>query len=195
MSIEQLIHGNRIAAASRQPNTLPADGADVVDGGGATLMPGLTEAHSHLSFVAAPGFARVSDIPVEEHLLYTMKAAKLILDHGFTCEYIRGSSFFESLRAAIGDGVPVKEVIQRLEKPMILALSDPMPPVGATSNFQTDALFRLIDSRYRQNKVTFATMNVDNSAEAQKRLSAQIVDRLTHNALTLSFDWQSYRRK
>ena len=130
----------------------------------------------------------------KDHLVVAV-LYQAILDHGFTCDYIRGSSFFESLRAAIGDGVPEKEVIRALEKPLILALSDPMPPVGATSNFQTDALFRLIDSRYRQNKVTFATMNVDNSAEAQKRLSAQIVDRLTHNALTLSFDWQSYRRK
>ena len=30
----------------------------IIDGGGRTLMPGLTEAHSHLSFVAATGWPR-----------------------------------------------------------------------------------------------------------------------------------------
>ena len=47
---EVLIHGNRIETVAKGRNQLRADGAEVVDGGGATLMPGLTEAHCHLSF-------------------------------------------------------------------------------------------------------------------------------------------------
>ena len=42
---EVLVKGNRIAAVSRAPGaSLPRDNALVVDGAGATLMPGMTEA-------------------------------------------------------------------------------------------------------------------------------------------------------
>jgi DNA replication protein DnaC len=130
----------------------------------------------------------------KDHLVAAL-LYQAVLMHGFSCAYERGTHFFESLRSAIGDGVSEKEVIRPLERPLVLCLSDPVPSVGPTSNFQTDALFRLIDSRYRQNKITFATLNVDNSKEASERLSAQIIDRLSHNALALSCDWPSYRRE
>ena len=60
------------------------DGAEIVDCQGATLMPGMIEPHAHLSFVdQATPFAFTS-IPVEEHLLLTLKHARLYLDQGFT---------------------------------------------------------------------------------------------------------------
>lgn len=74
---------DRIVAVTRDrpPAT---DDAEVVDCRGATLMPGLIEPHAHLSFVdQATPFAFTS-IPVEEHLLLTLKHAKLYLDQGFT---------------------------------------------------------------------------------------------------------------
>ena len=46
-----LVEGNRIKAVSPQGTPLASDGAHVVDGGAATLMPGLVEAHSHLTFL------------------------------------------------------------------------------------------------------------------------------------------------
>lgn len=81
---EALIHGNRIEAVARGRDQLDADGAQVIDGGGATLMPGLTEAHSHLSFTNCASVTEIGDLPIEEHTLLTMKHAKLMLDCGFT---------------------------------------------------------------------------------------------------------------
>jgi imidazolonepropionase-like amidohydrolase len=81
---EALIHGNRIETVARGRDQLGADGAQVVDGGGATLMPGLTEAHCHLSFTNCVLVAEMGDLPIEEHTLLTMKHAKLMLDCGFT---------------------------------------------------------------------------------------------------------------
>jgi len=46
---EVLVQGNRIKAVAKGRNQLKADGAEIVDGGGATLMPGLTDAHTHAS--------------------------------------------------------------------------------------------------------------------------------------------------
>jgi imidazolonepropionase-like amidohydrolase len=56
----------------------------VVDGGGATLMPGLVEAHAHISFLNTPTLEALGDLPPEEHTLETMKMARKLLDQGFT---------------------------------------------------------------------------------------------------------------
>ncbi len=56
----------------------------VIDGMGATLMPGLCDAHLHLSWNNAPGIDPIQMMPPEEHTLVTAQMAKLVLDAGFT---------------------------------------------------------------------------------------------------------------
>jgi len=56
----------------------------IVDCAGATLMPGLVEPHAHLSFVDAASPHAFTATPPEEHLLLTIRHAKLYLDQGFT---------------------------------------------------------------------------------------------------------------
>ena len=51
------VEGNRIVAVARQPGSLAAGDALIVDGGGATLMPGLTDAHAHISFIDSADLA------------------------------------------------------------------------------------------------------------------------------------------
>ncbi|BBK31642.1 imidazolonepropionase-like amidohydrolase [Stella humosa] len=81
---EVLVAGRRIEAVGRQAGALDAQGATVVEGGGATLMPGLVEAHAHASFANTSTLEALGDIPPEEHTLLTMKHVRLLLDHGFT---------------------------------------------------------------------------------------------------------------
>jgi len=81
---EVLVDGNRIKSVARDGAPLPRDGADVVDGGGQTLMPGLIESHAHISFCDTPNLENLGDIPPEEHTLQTMKYARKMLDQGFT---------------------------------------------------------------------------------------------------------------
>ena len=81
---EVLVEGNRIKQIAKAGKKLPRDGANIVDGGGATLMPGLIESHAHISFCDTPTLEGLGDIPPEEHTLKTMKYAKVMLDQGFT---------------------------------------------------------------------------------------------------------------
>jgi imidazolonepropionase-like amidohydrolase len=81
---EVLIEGNRIKQIAKAGKKLPRDGAHTVDGGGATLMPGLIESHGHISFCDTSTLEGLGDIPPEEHTLKTMKYAKVMLDQGFT---------------------------------------------------------------------------------------------------------------
>jgi imidazolonepropionase-like amidohydrolase len=81
---EVLIEGNRIKRVGKSGKGPARQDAQIVDGGGATLMPGLIEAHGHISFCDTSSLEGLGDIPPEEHTLKTMKYAKVMLDQGFT---------------------------------------------------------------------------------------------------------------
>jgi imidazolonepropionase-like amidohydrolase len=87
-----LVEGRRISAVARQTGQLRLDGAQVIDAGGRTLMPGLVEGHAHLSFDGAVKNSDLGDIPPEEHVLITARNAKILLDHGFTSAYSAASA-------------------------------------------------------------------------------------------------------
>lgn len=81
---EVLIQGNRIQKVAKGKDQIARDGATVVDGGGASLMPGLTEAHAHITYTNCAALKEIGDMPPEEHTLHTAANAKLMLDCGFT---------------------------------------------------------------------------------------------------------------
>ena len=58
--------------------------AMVIDGAGATLMPGMCEAHTHFSWNDAVNLAAIQTLPLEEHVLWCAKVAKRYLEAGFT---------------------------------------------------------------------------------------------------------------
>jgi imidazolonepropionase-like amidohydrolase len=84
------------------------DGARVVDGGGATLMPGLVESHAHLSWpTSVERFVPGMTLPPEDLLLNTARNARVLLDHGFTSAYSAGAlgkTIEVSLKAHIDSG-------------------------------------------------------------------------------------------
>lgn len=87
-----LVERNRISAVARSPGELRRDDAEIIDGSGLTLMPGMVEGHCHLSFVGPVRNQDLGEIPPEEHLLRTCRNATLILDHGFTSCYSAASA-------------------------------------------------------------------------------------------------------
>ena len=88
-----LIEGNRIRAVAKAPGKIARErAAEIIEASGMTLMPGLVEGHCHLSFVGIAQPKELGEIPVEEHLLRTMRNATLLLDSGFTSAYSAASS-------------------------------------------------------------------------------------------------------
>ncbi|MBV8614545.1 MAG: amidohydrolase family protein [Acetobacteraceae bacterium] len=81
---EVLVQGNRIHAVAASGESLPREGSEVVDAGGATLMPGMVNTHCHLTYNNGTTVAELTALPVEEHVLLTMHNAKQALDMGFT---------------------------------------------------------------------------------------------------------------
>jgi imidazolonepropionase-like amidohydrolase len=81
---EVLVVDDRIAEV--RPGTggdLPREGAQVVDGRGATLMSGLCDAHTHFSWNNGDLDA-LGPMPVEEHVLHSMRSARTYIDYGYT---------------------------------------------------------------------------------------------------------------
>ena len=87
-----LIENDRIRTVARSLGQLDPAGAEVVDAGGMTLMPGLVEGHAHITFINAPRPTDLGDTPPEEHTLIAARNARLLLDSGFTGAYSAASA-------------------------------------------------------------------------------------------------------
>ena len=82
---EVLVQGNRIKDVAKGKRRIARDGAKLIDGQGATLMPGLVNCHGHISYPDLGGpLKEIGEIPPEEHTLIAARNAKTMLDHGFT---------------------------------------------------------------------------------------------------------------
>ena len=90
---EVLVRGKRIEAVARGDERLPREGADIVAGHGRTLMPGMVEAHGHLTWPTSVErtINTMKPLPIEQHVLVTAQNARITLDHGFTSVYSAGS--------------------------------------------------------------------------------------------------------
>lgn len=82
---EVLVEGNRIKAVSARRGGIDrARAAHVIDGAGATLMPGLVNPHCHFTYNNATSLADITSLPVEENMLVTVQNAATYIDYGFT---------------------------------------------------------------------------------------------------------------
>ena len=59
---EVLVDGNRIKTVAKN-GKIARDGAEVIDGGGHTLMPGLTEAHGHITYTNFVRLKELGEVP------------------------------------------------------------------------------------------------------------------------------------
>ncbi len=125
---EVRVEGGRITAVSKAsaPNT--NRGAEIVDGGGATLMPGLLDAHSHLSFTNTMDPVETALIPPEDHTLLCMKNARITLDHGVTSCF-GAAATKPRLDVVIRDAIAAGEIAG----PRLLACSRQLGPTGGFS--------------------------------------------------------------
>jgi imidazolonepropionase-like amidohydrolase len=84
------IDDDRIAAVTEGKAPPSGEGATVIDGAGATLMPGLIESHAHIG-LADLGSYDLTRVPPEEHMLITVRNARTMLDSGYTSAFSAGA--------------------------------------------------------------------------------------------------------
>jgi imidazolonepropionase-like amidohydrolase len=114
-----LLEGERILACGRAADIGVPDGAAVVDGGGATLIPGLIDAHVHLAYSGIPNRAAFRAEHVEmSYAAISLRAAayaQQALSYGFTA--------LRDMHAPGGTIIDLREAIERgdVEGPRIKA--------------------------------------------------------------------------
>jgi imidazolonepropionase-like amidohydrolase len=104
---EMLVKGNRIDHVGPIGSSTVLQATDIIDGHEKILMPGLCDAHLHLTWNDQATLEGVTMMPPEEHLVHSIGVAKKVLDSGFTSGVGAASArprFDCVLRNAINDG-------------------------------------------------------------------------------------------
>jgi imidazolonepropionase-like amidohydrolase len=105
-----MIEGNRIAAVVPAGNSFDAEGAQIVHGKGRTLMPGMVEAHAHLTWPSSiDRVINAMKVPLDEHVAVTENNARITLDAGFTSAYSAGS-LGEKIEPMLRDRINASEI-------------------------------------------------------------------------------------
>jgi imidazolonepropionase-like amidohydrolase len=105
-----MVEGNRIAAVVPAGESFNADGAIVIKGKGRTLMPGMVEAHAHLTWPSSiDRVINAMKVPLDEHVAVTENNARITLDAGFTSAYSAGS-LGEKIEPALRDRINAGEI-------------------------------------------------------------------------------------
>lgn len=88
-----LVEGERIARVALGGDALDGENADlVIEGRGMTLMPGLVDAHTHLTWGSSvEKIYHQFILPPEELKIAAWRNARVLLDHGFTSIYSAGA--------------------------------------------------------------------------------------------------------
>lgn len=93
-----VVEGDRIAEVLTEAAAIAAVTADVAtDGQGATLMPGMVDSHTHLTWGSSvEKIYHQFILPQDELKVAAWRNARVLLDHGYTSVYSAG---------ALGDGI------------------------------------------------------------------------------------------
>jgi DNA replication protein DnaC len=114
---------------------------------------------------------------------------------GIRCHYAHGQDLFGAFRDRMDAGQKEEELIDRMHRPAVLAISDPAPPAGELSAWRLELLYRIVDRRYRDLRPTWVTINAESPNDAEGRLGSQVWDRIQEGAAVIPCLWPSYRER
>lgn len=132
-----LLRGERIEAVWRTEAAPKVDDAFVIEGGGRTLMPGLIEPHAHLSFTDCARSVEMGFIPVEEHLLITLRNARTMIEAGFTA-CVSAAAAKKRLDIVVRNAVDAGQ----FPGPRLLAASPEMTVTGGLGDVRLPHMYR-----------------------------------------------------
>jgi DNA replication protein DnaC len=129
----------------------------------------------------------------KDHLVAGL-AYRAIMQHGLTVRWKSGMQIFSEIRDRMETSESEYAYIHGFKRPDVLILSDPLPPIGALTQFQSVKLYEILSARYDNGKVTWVTINVASGSEASERLGSSVYDRMRHGSLARFCNWPSYRK-
>lgn len=129
----------------------------------------------------------------KDHLL--VELVKRAIAAGKSVAWMNGGDMFGMFRDGMDEDEKERVLVERLVRPDVLYLSDPLPPAGESLPwFRRELLYRIIDARYSRCRPLWVTMNVLSSAELDQRMGAECGTRLRHGAVCLFCNWPNDRK-
>jgi imidazolonepropionase-like amidohydrolase len=105
-----LVAGDQIADVFPADATIGDTSVKRIDGQGRFLMPGMVEAHAHLTWPSSiERIINAMKVPLDEHVAITEANARITLDAGFTSAYSAGS-LGETIEPALRDRINAGEI-------------------------------------------------------------------------------------
>ena len=166
---EVLVQGNQVRTVAKGTNQIARDGAKTVDGGGATLMPGLVEAHAHVTYNDCSQLPQIGALPPEEHMILALKNAKVMLDQGFTSLFSAAGTTKLRIEVALRDAINKGD----FPGPRLLACS---PEITSTGGLGDERLLHL-----NQESVGLIADGADEVLRAARLCAREGVDNLKIN--------------
>jgi imidazolonepropionase-like amidohydrolase len=134
---DRIVSITRAGPGAAPPRRAPEPDGDttIIDCTGHTVMPGLTEAHCHISFNDIRMMEAVVAIQPEDHSLLSLSNAQMLMDRGFTSLYSAAAAkprLDVAVRNAIDSGM--------FAGPRIRAASQEMSPSGNLGDLNNNYL-------------------------------------------------------
>jgi imidazolonepropionase-like amidohydrolase len=134
---EVLVENRRIIGCTNHILPDAARAAIVIDCGGATLLPGLVDGHSHLSFLETANMVDWGFVPPEEQTIATARNAERVLLAGFT-SCVGASSAKPRLDIAVRNEINAG----RLPGPRLLAATPEITVTGGLGDERLMHIYR-----------------------------------------------------
>jgi DNA replication protein DnaC len=128
----------------------------------------------------------------KDHLAMAIARA-FVLQTSHRVEWASGAMLFEQLRDSFDGKRSEGEVMGGYRNAPLLWLSDPVPVKGELTQYQAEALYRLIDARYNARKPTLVTANLG-PGEADGVLGPAIARRLRESTIQVHCNWAPFKK-
>jgi DNA replication protein DnaC len=106
--------------------------------------------------------------------------------------WISGAMLFEKLRDSFDGKKSESEVLGRYASASLLWLSDPIPVKGELTQYQAEALYRLVDERYNQRRPVLVTANIGPGG-ADAAMGPAIARRLRESTIQVHCNWDQFK--
>ena len=127
----------------------------------------------------------------KDHL--AVAVCREIIRRGRKVQWVNGLDLYGMIRDRIGSVETERDLLKRFVNPDVLYISDPTPPAGILTEFQSAMLFRILDARYSRQLPCIVTGNFADGTEMEARVGPQNADRIKDGAVAIFCDWPSYR--
>lgn len=106
--------------------------------------------------------------------------------------WVSGAMLFEKLRDSFDGKKSESEVLGRYASASLLWLSDPIPVKGELTQYQAEALYRLVDERYNHRRPVLVTANIE-AGTADTAMGPAIARRLRESTMQIHCNWNQFK--